>query len=174
MISKLCFVLVIALGGAFQRTDAKLFGVFGKQEYTPLIFFKVPKGTSAECDEMEKVISSVEKELKTKVQRFDILRDRYARNLYEKIDEIEFVGKVPLLYHRESRQTVYGLDSKSRVKAWAKGRWLSPKMADERGISKKFVPDEEENMEQTDEFVEEELTDLQQRGREKMLERLEQ
>ncbi len=124
---------------------------------------------------MEKIISSVEKELKTKVQRFDILRDRYARNLYEKIDEMEFVGKVPLLYHRESRQTVYGLDTKSRVKAWAKGRWLSPKMADERGISsKKFVPDEEENVEQTGEFIEEELTELQERGREKMLERMEQ
>ena len=123
---------------------------------------------------MEKIIRSVEKETKTKVQRFDILRDRYARNLYEKIDEMEFVGKVPLLYHRESRQTVYGLDSKSRVRAWAKGRWLSPKMADERGISKKFVPDQEENVDQPEEFFEEELTELQQRGREKMVERMEQ
>jgi hypothetical protein len=114
---------------------------------------------------MEKVISSVEKELNTKVQRYDILRDRFARNLYEKIDEIKFVGKVPLLYHRESRQTVYGLETESRVKAWAKGRWLSPKMADERGsLSKrKFVPDEEEEIDGYDEqdYMEEDLTELQ-------------
>lgn len=112
---------------------------------------------------MEKIISSIEKETKTKVQRFDILRDRFARNLYEKIDEIQFVGKVPLLYHRESRQTVYGLDSKARVKAWAKGRWLSPKMVDGRGGSKKFVPDEEEDdvEEQMESFVEDDLTELQ-------------
>lgn len=111
---------------------------------------------------MEKIISSVEKEMKVKVQRFDILRDRFARNLYEKIDEIQFVGKVPLLYHRESRQTVYGLDTKSRVRAWAKGRWLSPKMVDERGTTKKFIPDEEDdNAEQMDSFEGEELTELQ-------------
>jgi hypothetical protein len=125
---------------------------------------------------MEKIISKVEKELKTKVQRYDILRDRFARNLYEKIDEIEFVGKVPLLYNRESRQTVYGLDTKTRVRAWAKGRWLSPKMADDRGISKRFVADKKEGEEEEmlDGFVEEELTELQQLGREKMLERMEQ
>jgi hypothetical protein len=112
---------------------------------------------------MEKIISSIEKETKTKVQRFDILRDRFARNLYEKIDEIQFVGKVPLLYHRESRQTLYGLDSKARVKAWAKGRWLSPKMVDGKGGSKKFVPDEEEDdvEEQMESFVEDDLTELQ-------------
>lgn len=124
---------------------------------------------------MEKVITSVEKELKTKVQRYDILRDRFARNLYEKIDEIEFVGKVPMLYHRESRQIVYGLDTKARVKAWAKGRWLSPKMKDDRGDTKKFVPDEDDqNLEQIDGYMEEELTELQQSGREKMIERLEE
>ena len=112
---------------------------------------------------MEKIISSIEKETKTIVQRFDILRDRFARNLYEKIDEIQFVGKVPLLYHRESRQTIYGLDSKARVKAWAKGRWLSPKMVDGRGGSKKFVPDEEEDdvEERMESFVEDDLTELQ-------------
>ena len=201
--------LFITLCGLCQTINANLFGIFQKPKYSPLVFFKVPKGTSAECkfnkvnvtlpnknnvnvnlipqppiiylsiylhiltvdvkknhkigDEMEKIISSVEKELNTKVQRYDILRDRFARNLYEKIDEIEFVGKVPLLYHRESRQTVYGLDTKSRVRAWAKGRWLSPKMADERGSSKKFVPDDDsEGVDgQFDGYGEEELTELQ-------------
>eukprot|EP00554_Chaetoceros_debilis_P003727 CAMPEP_0194085320 /NCGR_PEP_ID=MMETSP0149-20130528/17184_1 /TAXON_ID=122233 /ORGANISM="Chaetoceros debilis, Strain MM31A-1" /LENGTH=142 /DNA_ID=CAMNT_0038768183 /DNA_START=181 /DNA_END=609 /DNA_ORIENTATION=+ len=134
--------------------------------------FKVPKGTIEECDEMEKIVRSVEKELNMKVERLDIMRDRFARNLYEKVDEIDFVGKVPLLYHRESRQSIYGLDSKARVKAWAKGRFLSPRMSMGGGSgvsSEKFVPDEEEQQE----FMEEDLTELQQLGKERMLERLE-
>lgn len=124
------------------------------------------------ADEMEKIVSEVEKDLGVKVERFDILRDRFARNLYEKIDEIEFVGDVPLLYHRESRQSIYGTDDKVRVKAWAKGRWLAPKENDDSvssvsgdGMTEDFIPDEEEMMD--------DLTELQQEGRNKMIERME-
>mmetsp|Transcript_14675 Transcript_14675/g.17864 ORF Transcript_14675/g.17864 Transcript_14675/m.17864 type:complete len:175 (-) Transcript_14675:26-550(-) len=164
-------ILLISALFTITAVESRSLPFFGKKEYTPLVFFKVPKGTSPECDEMEKIISSVEKELKVKVQRFDILRDRFARNLFEKVDQVDFVGKIPLLYHRESRQTLYGLDAKSRVRAWAKGRWLSPKMADERGASKKFVADEEEQQEEM-EFIEDDLTELQQLGREKIMERM--
>lgn len=149
-------------------TQAAMFGLF-EQKYSPLVMFTTPKGTLQENDDMEKVVKSVEKELGVKVQRLDILRDRFARNLYEKIDEIEFKGKVPLLYHRESLQSIYGLDTKSRVRAWAKGR-LSPKKMDSSGVSsEEFMSDEEGR----EEFMEQDLTDLQQLGREKMLERLE-
>merc|ERR1712176_693961 len=95
-----------------------------KVHYTPLLFFKLPN--TEKSDEMEKIVADVEKELDVTVQRFDVLRDRFARRLYEKIDEIEYVGDTPLLYHRESRQSIYGMDDKSRVRAWAKGRWLTP------------------------------------------------
>ena len=138
--------------------------------------FNVPKGTIEENDAMEKVVRQVEKELNVKVERMDILRDRFARNLYEKVDEIEFKGKVPLLYHRESRQSIYGLDSTARVRAWAKGRWLSPKVTgtDARGSgssgSEGFLADEEEQVQ--GEF-EEDLTELQQAGKEAMLDRME-
>jgi len=162
-------VLLLCLSSA----QAAIFGLFEKK-YTPLIMFKVPKGTIAENDAMEKVVKQVEKELNVKVERMDILRDRFARNLYEKIDEIEFKGKVPLLYHRESRQSIYGLDTSARVRAWAKGRWLSPKMTgtDARGSgSEGFLADEEEQV-QDGEFVED-LTELQQAGKEAMLERME-
>jgi hypothetical protein len=152
--------------------QAAIFGLFEQKKYTPLVMFKVPKGTLEESDEMEKIVKGVEKELGVKVQRLDILRDRFARNLYEKIDEIEFKGKVPLLYHRESLQSIYGLGSKSTVIAWAKGR-LNPKMSgvtDGRGIgSDDFFGGDEEQ----EEFMEQELTELQQSGRDKMLERLE-
>ena len=165
---KLSICLAIML---LSSTQAAIFGLFEKKQYTPLVMFIVPKGTIEECDEMEKIVTTVEKELNTKVQRLDILRDRFARNLYEKIDEIEFKGTLPLLYHRESRQSIYGLDSKARVRAWAKGRWLSSKMTgiDERGSgSDEFVGDGEEG-----EFMEDGLTELQQLGRERMLERME-
>lgn len=139
------------------------FGILQKKQYTPLIMFKVPPGTVEECDIMEKVVKSIEKDLGVKVERLDILRDRFARNLYEKVDEIEFEGKIPLLYNRESRQSIYGLDSKERVKAWAQGRWLTSKPSTD---DRKFIADEEDEI-----YMEQELTDLQQEGRDKILER---
>ena len=43
------FTSLLICVALFQVIDAKLFGLFRKKEYTPLVFFKVPKGTSAEC-----------------------------------------------------------------------------------------------------------------------------
>jgi len=136
-----------------------------KPKYTPLLFFKLPKGQLEACDEMEKVVSEIEKDLGVTVQRFDILRDRFARNLYEKIDEIEFVGDIPLLYHRESRQSIYGTDDKARVRAWAKGRWLTPKNDNDPIGDAILSPEEEERMNN-------DLTNIQRKGREKMIERM--
>ena len=92
--------------------------------YTPLVFFTAPTGEMAECDYMEGVVSSVERELNVRAQRFDVVRDRTARILFDKIDSS---GKqiMPMLYNRESRQIVRGPVDGNRVRAWAKGRWLS-------------------------------------------------
>jgi hypothetical protein len=169
------FVTLFSIFLHSYTNAAALFGMFEKKKYTPLIMFKVPKGTIEDCDEMDKIVRSVEKELDVKVERLDILRDRFARNLYEKIDEVEFRGKVPLLYHRESLQSIYGLDTKERVRAWAKGRWLPSKLSgiDGKGSgSGEFLPDEQE--EQGELLMEEDLSELQQLGREKMLERLDE
>ena len=59
-----------------------------------------------------------------RAQRFDVVRDRTARILFDKIDSS---GKqiMPMLYNRESRQIVRGPVDGNRVRAWAKGRWLS-------------------------------------------------
>jgi len=78
----------------------------------------------AECDYMESVVESIERDLNVRVQRFDIVRDRWARILYDKLDESN-TQRMPLLYHRESRQSIYGPVDTNRVRAWAKGRWLS-------------------------------------------------
>jgi len=164
-------ISIIDIGVSFAQ--AKVWGrlFWKKSQYTPLLFFKMPN--SATTDEMEKIISSVEKDLNVEVERFDVLRDRFARSLYQKIDEIEFVGEVPLLYHRESRQSIYGIDDKARVKAWAMGRWLTPKDED-TNVGKKermgsLKEDEEQNEE--DEMRDDGLTQLQKKGREKMLQR---
>lgn len=101
----------------------------------------------------------------------------FARNLYDKIDEIEFRGKVPLLCHQEYLQLIYGLDTKERVRALAKGRWFPKKMSgiDGKGSgSDQILPEEQdqEGQKEGELFMGEDLSELQQLGREKMLERL--
>merc|ERR1719491_1596097 len=96
-----------------------------KKTYTPLLFFKVPKGTMDESDKMETIIKSLEKEEKIQVQRLDIMRDRAARKLYDKLVEGNLRSPFPLLYHRESLQRVYGCpDDTDLVRSWCKGRLL--------------------------------------------------
>mmetsp|Transcript_1712 Transcript_1712/g.2461 ORF Transcript_1712/g.2461 Transcript_1712/m.2461 type:complete len:224 (+) Transcript_1712:112-783(+) len=159
------------------------------REYTPLLFFKLPHGHMAESDRMEKIVSKIEKELNMKVERFDVLRDRMARILYEKIDEeTGFNGRAPLLYHRESRQTIYGLSNVARVRAWAKGRWL-PKdfeggadLGSGRGSGVKFLPSQSDDFDEDVEngLTEEEyammedegLSELQLRGKEMIKRRM--
>ena len=174
-------VLYRAEAAAAAGLGTKLLQTVGlqkKPKYTPLLFFKLPKGQMEASDEMEVVVSQIEKELNVKIQRFDIIRDRMARKLYDKIDELQFVGKAPLLYHRESLQTIYGMSSKARVRAWAKGRWLPREFeggtAGDKGIN--FMPsreDKEDFMEDEEYMMEEDLTELQQMGREKMRQRME-
>jgi hypothetical protein len=167
-VHKMKFSLILSISVLFGKACAiKLpFGLLQKKQYTPLIMFKVPKGSVEECDKMEKIVKSVEKDLGVKIERLDILRDRFARNLYEKVDEIEFEGKIPLLYNRESRQSIYGLESKERVKAWAQGRWLTSKPSTD---DRKFIADENDD----EIYIEQDLTELQQQGREKIMERTE-
>jgi hypothetical protein len=107
---------------------------FGKKEYTPLVFFKVPPGLIPECDAMEESVSQVEKELGVRV---DILRDPSAEAALGMLTQ----RTPPFLYNRESCQVVstsarpgekidpnmaVAVDA-DRVRAWAKGRFLPPK-----------------------------------------------
>ena len=145
-----------------------------KKEYTPLLFFKGPKGMIPECDFVENMVSQIEKELGVKVERFDVMRDPKARVLYDKLDT-QSKQQLPLLYHRESRQSVYGLTDKNRVRSWAKGRWLS-------GDYKPTLPAEffsvtEEDAEELEEEMmddDADLTPLQRKGKEAMRERYEE
>jgi len=164
----------------------------GKKTYTPLIFFKVPKGQLAASDEMEKMVRDLEKELDVTVERMDVLRDRFARKLFSAVDlEMDYSGKLPLLYHRESGQTIYGsCRNKARVRAWAKGRLLSYSKkldySDSAMIdgAMPFTSDEDEEadelelqrqqQEELERYEEASMTDLQRRGKEAMRKRMEQ
>jgi len=58
-----------------------------KSSYTPLVFFTFPKGHSAPADELETIVSKYEKDMGVTVHRFDILRDRNAKVLYDLLQE---------------------------------------------------------------------------------------
>ena len=122
----------------------------GKKQYTPLVFFTVPKDIIPECDAMEKVVREVERELGVRVERLNILREPGAEAILATLTK----RSPPFLYHRESLQVVHvpgatssrkkksnrydddGDDEtankksvaskidKERVRAWAKGRYL--------------------------------------------------
>mmetsp|Transcript_5064 Transcript_5064/g.12938 ORF Transcript_5064/g.12938 Transcript_5064/m.12938 type:complete len:207 (-) Transcript_5064:2114-2734(-) len=106
-----------------------------KKEYTPLVFFTFPKGYIEGCDEMETVVSEVERELGVRVERLDVGRDSAAQATMQLLTSQQ---APPFLYHRESCQVIQGSSTpgkavaspavidKARVRAWAKGRYLPP------------------------------------------------
>lgn len=107
-----------------------------KKEYTPLLFFKVPKGYMPECDALEAAVRQVERELGVRVERMDVLRNPANEAVLALLTKERRTP--PLLYHRESRQMVYLTPAKGdadpkkkvhvnkdRVRAWAKGRYLT-------------------------------------------------
>lgn len=130
-------------------------------------------------DSMEKMIKSLEKEQGVHVERLDIMRDRAARKLYEKLVEGNLRSPFPLLYHRESLQRVYGLAEKDLVRSWSKGRLLPDTNKDEKEVTvlggEEGVPPEEEmDMEDLELEMDQELTPMQRRGKEAMKRRMEE
>jgi len=169
-----------------------------KQDYTPLVFFTYPKGNVPECDEMEKVVSEVERELKVRVERMDIARDAGAKAAMRLLTNQQ---GPPFLYHRESCQVIHssshrenkfqkqskdagadqneeGID-KSRVVAWAKGRYLPPpgvKLGATTGVKSSapvVVSQEDNSLDQAELIKESSLTPEQLEGKRAMEERTE-
>jgi hypothetical protein len=167
-----------------------------KKQYTPLVFFKVPKGSIPECDEMEKVVSQVERELGVRVERLDVARDPSAQATLAVLTQ---QYGPPYLYHRESLQTIHvrrddmsgkqkkeeaaslmgSVIDKARVRAWAKGRYLPPpgiKFGVSSSIGKApVVVDKVDNAMDQDELTEamkeSSMTPEQLQGKEAMKER---
>ena len=132
---------------------------------------------------MESIIKKLEKEQSIHVERLDIMRDRHARKLYEKLVEGNLRTPFPLLYHRESLQRVYGLADKDLVRSWSKGRLLPDQNVNEKEVTVlgggegggDGVPQEEElDMEELEMEMDAELTPMQRRGKEAMKRRMEE
>ena len=181
----LLFVAVIVVTMMQYAAAAVLFGRRQRKTYTPLLFFKVPKGTMDECDTMEKCIRSIEKEQHVHVERLDIMRNRNARRLYDKLVEGDIRSPFPLLYHRESLQRVYGVADIDYVRSWSKGRLLPNRDDIDGGMTggeKKVsvlggedgdIP-EEIDIEEFEMEMDAELTPVQRRGKEAMKRRMEE
>ncbi|KAL7553640.1 hypothetical protein ACHAWF_016947 [Thalassiosira exigua] len=172
-------LIVAALTQSSFADAASLPAFLKKKTYTPLLFFTVPKGTMDECDGMEKMVKSLEKEQGIRVERLDIMRDRAARSLYDKLVEGNLRSPFPLLYHRESLQRVYGLADKDLVRSWSKGRLLPDSDDDNEkevsvlGGEEGIPPEEEVDMEELELELDQELTPMQRRGKEAMKRRME-
>lgn len=147
-----------------------------KKAYTPLLFFTVPKDNIAACDEMEKVVSEVEKELGVRVERLDILRDPDAEATMSVLTQ----RRPPFLYHRESCQTVYvqgespGPIDKDRVRVWAKGRLLAAQSAKSKSKAPVVLSQEDNAIDQEDLIQDMSLTPEQKRGKEAIKKRTEE
>jgi hypothetical protein len=157
-----------------------------KKEYTPLVFFSVPKGLSPECDAMENCVQEIEQELDIHVERLDAARSPEALQILQLLGQMN----PPVLYHRESKQ-VYHLrpptgaaaatteDGESvrapsvkvdmnRVRALAKGRRL-PVQRDVLTGQPMFIG-AEAGMEQ-DDLYDQDLSPLQRKGKQAIKER---
>ena len=125
---------------------------------------------------MEKIVRLIEKETGVRVERLDIMRDRAANKLYEKLIEGNLRSPFPLLYHRESLQRVYGLADKDLVRSWSKGRLLP--VMDDKEVT--ILPGEDEeiqeemDLEELESEFDRELSPVQRRGKEAMKKRMEE
>jgi len=171
-------MFALVLLATFAYGEVKLPFLSSRKKYTPLIFFKLPRGTSPQCEAMEKVVREIEKELNVKVDRMDVGRDMAAGSLFTLCSK--GASLPPVLYHRESRQIIalqtakeggkpnMNID-KERVRAWARGRRL-PEFAVNKEIGSAPVVLESEE----DEFlVEADMTPLQRKGKDAIKKRTE-
>jgi hypothetical protein len=126
---------------------------------------------------MEKVVRQIEKDLDVRVERMDVARDMSAERLYSLLSQ----QLPPLLYNRESKQMVQlkiNPDEEKpnlridvdRVRAWAKGRRLTPMPSTEGGGAPVMFTTEEAGIDQ-EELMDAGLTPKQIKGKKAIEER---
>ena len=146
---------------------------FQKKKYNPVVFFKVPPGLIPECDDMEKCVKEVEKELGVKVERADAARDPDTAALLSLLTQ----GRnPPLLYHRESLQML-SVPQKGRVRSLIKGRLLNvgvPERKGKKGKPDALLVDDDAALDQQDLVEDQMLTPLQRKGKQSIRERTKQ
>lgn len=162
--------LLLLVASSFLVASARAVFPFRKK-YNPVLFFKVPPGLIPECDEMEKCVREVEKELGVKVERMDAARDPNKAALLSLLTQ----GKnPPLLYHRESLQML-SVPQKGRVRTLIKGRLLNVGVPGERkGKKNKADAIYDAALDQQDLLEDQTLTPLQRKGKQSIRERTKQ
>uniref|UniRef100_A0A7S0YB03 Thioredoxin domain-containing protein n=1 Tax=Pseudo-nitzschia delicatissima TaxID=44447 RepID=A0A7S0YB03_9STRA len=192
LFSTCLFWLVESRGNPLSKIKVPFVSKLKKKEYSPLVFFTFPKGYVEECDEMDRIVSEVEQELGVRVERLDIARDPAAQATMQLLTSQQ---GPPFLYHRESCQIVTGTPQpktnsrnaapeakpagidKSRVRAWAKGRYLPPVGVKLGATSKKssnapiVISQEDNAVDQAELIKESSLTPEQLEGKRAMEER---
>eukprot|EP00526_Cylindrotheca_closterium_P024065 CAMPEP_0113631000 /NCGR_PEP_ID=MMETSP0017_2-20120614/16110_1 /TAXON_ID=2856 /ORGANISM="Cylindrotheca closterium" /LENGTH=187 /DNA_ID=CAMNT_0000541493 /DNA_START=15 /DNA_END=578 /DNA_ORIENTATION=- /assembly_acc=CAM_ASM_000147 len=179
MRSQLQHLLLFCIAG-IATASFKIPFLSRKKQYTPLVFFTVPKDLVPACDEMEKVVSEVERELGVHVERLDVVRDPAAETTLSALTN----RGPPYLYNKESCQVVHVPKSdasavttnpvidKERVRAWAKGRFLVPKSA--KSGSMRVLSQQDNSLDQKDLVEDMSLTDMQKSGKEAIKKRTEE
>ncbi|KAL3943637.1 MAG: hypothetical protein SGBAC_002305 [Bacillariaceae sp.] len=179
MRSQLLHLLLFCITG-IASASLKIPFLSKKNEYTPLVFFTVPKDIVPACDEMEKVVSEVERELGVHVERLDVVRDPTAEATLSALTN----RGPPYLYNKESCQVVHvpqGRDGavirapvidKARVRAWAKGRFLVPKSA--KSGSMTVLAQKDNSQDQKDLVEDMSLTKMQKSGKEAIKQKTEE
>ena len=191
----LVFLLFGQVAQAVPSIKTNLLSAFSrKKQYTPLLFFTVPAGLMAECDAVEQTVREVEKELGVRVARMDVLRNPANEAVLAVLAQQR---TPPFLYHRESCQTIsitptattsgnakskkksmpVAVD-KERIRAWAKGWYLTTTGSMDMGSAGKNAPpvvlqQEDTAMDQAELLEDMALTPEQLRGKRLMQERTE-
>ncbi|GKY92708.1 hypothetical protein MPSEU_000241000 [Mayamaea pseudoterrestris] len=187
-----------AAPAANARLNLKIPYLTKKQQYTPLVFFKVPPGLMPEVDAMEQAVCRIERELGVKVERLDVLREPAAEACLALLTR----KSPPFLYNRLTCQS-FSIpaaakptrpsedDDESngsakrnavpvhidmvRLRAWAKNRLLTTTTT---ATSNKVKPpvvavskDKETAMDQAELLEDMTLTQRQREGKEKIKQR---
>lgn len=165
-------LLLVSLSSLVASTGAIFAPFLKKKKYNPVFFFKVPPELIPECDDMEKCVQEVEKELGVKVERMDAARNPDTAALLSLLTK----GRnPPLLYHRESLQML-SIPEKGRVRSLIKGRLLNVGIKGEpKGRKGKpdttILVDDDAALDQQELMEDQMLTPLQRKGKQSIRER---
>ena len=86
---RLVAILLLGLATTSRVVESHfLSGLMGKKEYTPLLFFKVPKGASPECT-LKCILCTIFSLMLVNIYIFDVLQ-RYTL-LFDFIVDVQFV-----------------------------------------------------------------------------------
>lgn len=73
------------------------------------------------CHEMDPLMDKLEKELKVKIERFEVWHNAKNAKLLQELDK-GFCGGVPFFFNRKTGKWICGSTSYENLKKWATGK----------------------------------------------------